>query len=184
MIATKFCTCHDSTAVVACAKVYSNMMAQSGITRKWNSLQIWIAMEKLFAKRVSPALCSPSYMGPWPPLRAICSLRIRMLCRWSAGSMAICWSVSCNTCMMRAAWNITKIMVNFSLGTKNIFTFYVTPPCWHDTGSWNPSSSKTRTFLSYTVNIMGADVLATQEARASATMIFTMLNQNNMVPTH
>ena len=32
------------------------------------------------------------------------------------------------------------------------------------------------------VNIMGADVLATQGARASATMIFTLLNQINLVP--
>ena len=29
---------------------------------------------------------------------------------------------------------------------------------------------------------MGADVLATQGARASATMIFTMLNQDNLLP--
>ena len=34
------------------------------------------------------------------------------------------------------------------------------------------------------VNIMGADVLATQGAMASATMILTMLNQINSVPAH
>ena len=33
-----------------------------------------------------------------------------------------------------------------------------------------------------TVNIMGADVLATQGTRASATMIFTMLNRINSFP--
>ena len=48
---------------------------------------------------------------------------------------------------------------------KHIFTFYVIPPHWHETGSWNPSSSKTRTYLFYIVNIMGADVLGTQGAR-------------------
>ena len=32
------------------------------------------------------------------------------------------------------------------------------------------------------VSIMVADVLAMQGARASATMIFTMLNQINLVP--
>ena len=32
------------------------------------------------------------------------------------------------------------------------------------------------------VNVMGADVLATQGARASAAMILTSLNQNNSVP--
>ena len=34
----------------------------------------------------------------------------------------------------------------------------------------------------YIVNIMGADVLTTQEARASTSMIMTMLNRNNSVP--
>ena len=41
------------------------------------------------------------------------------------------------------------------------------------TGSWNSFSSKTRTCLYYIINIMAADVLATQGARASATMILT-----------
>ena len=36
-------------------------------------------------------------------------------------------------------------VLNFSGGTKHIFTFYVIPPYWHDTGGWNPSSSKTGT---------------------------------------
>ena len=31
---------------------------------------------------------------------------------------------------------------------------------------------------------MGADVLVMQEARASATMIFTVLNQINSAPAH
>ena len=34
----------------------------------------------------------------------------------------------------------------------------------------------------YIVNIMGGDVLATQGAKASATMIFTMLNRIDLVP--
>ena len=34
------------------------------------------------------------------------------------------------------------------------------------------------------VSIMGADVLATQGARASASMILTILNQINKVPTY
>ena len=46
----------------------------------------------------------------------------------------------------------------------------------------NPSLSKTRTYLVYIINIMGADVLATQGARASATIIFTMYNWVNLVP--
>ena len=75
---------------------------------------------------------------------------------------------------------LTHYMLNFSEGTKiQTFTFYVIPPLWHDTGSWNPASSKSRTYVFYTVNIMGADVLAMQGARASATMMLTMLNKIN-----
>ena len=47
---------------------------------------------------------------------------------------------------------------------------------------WNPSSSKARTYLFYIVNVMCADVLATQGATASATIIFTLLNQIHSVP--
>ena len=48
-------------------------------------------------------------------------------------------------------------------------------------GGWNPSSCKTRTYLFYIVNIIAADDLATPGARASATVIFTMLNRINSV---
>ena len=41
----------------------------------------------------------------------------------------------------------------------------------------NFSSCKARTYLFYIVNIVAADDLATQGARASATMIFTILNR-------
>ena len=58
---------------------------------------------------------------------------------------------------------------------------YATPPHWHDTGSWIPSSSKTRTYLFYIVNIIDADVLTTQGASASATMILTLMKRNNSV---
>ena len=87
-------------------------------------------------------------------------------------------------------WPWTKECLNplcakfFKKGQKHIFTFYVIPPHLHVTGSWNPSSSKTRIYQFYIVNIMGADVLATQGARASATMILTLLNQVNSVPGH
>ena len=73
-------------------------------------------------------------------------------------------------------------LANFFRGNKNIYLHFVIPPHRHDTGSWNPSSSKLRTYQFYIVNIMGADVLATQGARASATMIFTVLNSINLVP--
>ena len=50
------------------------------------------------------------------------------------------------------------------------------------TGSWTPSSCKTFSYLFCIVNIMAADVLVMQGARASVTMILTMLNQDDSVP--
>ena len=54
---------------------------------------------------------------------------------------------------------------------------FVIYPHWYDTENWNPSSSQTKAFLFYTVNIMAADVLATQGARVSKTVLFTVLNR-------
>ena len=45
---------------------------------------------------------------------------------------------------------------------KPVFTFYVIPLHWHAKDNWNTSSYKTRTYLFYILNIMPADVLATQ----------------------
>ena len=70
----------------------------------------------------------------------------------------------------------------FQREQNHLFTLYVIFSYWHGTG-WNSSSSKTRKYLFCMVNIMGADVLATQGARASATTIFTMKKQINSVPT-
>ena len=42
IIATKFCACHDSCAVVACAKICRNLMAGNGITARQNFHRIWI----------------------------------------------------------------------------------------------------------------------------------------------
>ena len=71
----------------------------------------------------------------------------------------------------------------FQRKPKHIYTFYVIVPHWHNTHSWNPSSCKTNTYRFYIFNIMAADDLATQGARASATIIFTMLNLINSVPS-
>ena len=45
-IATKFCTWHDSIAVVSCAKFCSYHATMDLITTKWNFYRIWIASEK------------------------------------------------------------------------------------------------------------------------------------------
>ena len=88
------------------------------------------------------------------------------------------------TAMCRSVWTSSESWMISTVGHPQVGaknnsdnsrrpSSHVIPPHWHDTGSWNPSSSRTRTYIFYTVNIMGADVLATQGARASATMILT-----------
>ena len=49
-IATKFCTCQDSTAVVPCAKFCSDHFIRIWMTVKWNLHRIWIVMKKLLMK--------------------------------------------------------------------------------------------------------------------------------------
>ena len=43
-VATKFCTCHNSTAVVACAKIWSSLNFSNGIIAKWMYHLTWIMM--------------------------------------------------------------------------------------------------------------------------------------------
>ena len=43
MIATKFCTWHDSWAVVACAKICCALMASNGVMARRSFPRIWIA---------------------------------------------------------------------------------------------------------------------------------------------
>ena len=50
LIATKFCTCHDSTAVVTCAKICSNLMGSDRITAQEISHCIWILSAKSSVK--------------------------------------------------------------------------------------------------------------------------------------
>ena len=49
-IATKFGTCHDSPAVVPCAKYCSDHFISIWVRAKWNFHHIWIVMEKLLVK--------------------------------------------------------------------------------------------------------------------------------------
>ena len=42
VITTKFCTCHDSTAVMACAKFCSDLIPRDGMTAKLDIHFIWI----------------------------------------------------------------------------------------------------------------------------------------------
>ena len=58
MIATKFCTWHDSCAVVACAKFCCDLMASKGITASRNFHWIWIADKKSLVKRAPAYILS------------------------------------------------------------------------------------------------------------------------------
>ena len=49
-VATKFGTCHDSPAVVPCAKYCSDHLISFWMRAKWNFHHIWIVMEKLLVK--------------------------------------------------------------------------------------------------------------------------------------
>ena len=141
---------------------------QCSFTSCWNA--VWCKTLKML--RYNPLLCrcimlathrSPvnsPHKGQWPG-----ALMFSLIYAWMSG-----WVNNRKAC----DWS-------FQIEQKLIFTPYVIPPHWH-TGSRNPSPSKTRTCLFYTANIMAADVLATQGARASATMILTMLNWIDTVP--
>ena len=56
---------------------------------------------------------------------------------------------------------------------KNVFIFSIISEHFDGTCSWNLSWRKTGMHLSYVINIMAADDLATQGARASAAMVLT-----------
>ena len=66
-IATKFCTCHDSTAVVPCAKYHSDHFTTTWMRADWNFNRIWITMEKI-VHEMSPRMSMiwAKSVGPWP----------------------------------------------------------------------------------------------------------------------
>ena len=45
-IVSKFCTCHDSTAVVPCAKFGNDYLIKIWMKAKWNRHRFWIAMDR------------------------------------------------------------------------------------------------------------------------------------------
>ena len=89
------------------------------------------------------------------------------------GKLRLMTLSSWTQCFMHLRAKLFRGSVNMFL---NLF------PHWHDTGCWKPSSCKSKTYLFYTVNIKGADALASCVAWASASLISTMLNPINSVP--
>ena len=56
VIATKFCTWHDSCAVVACAKICCDLMTSNGVMARQSFHRIWIAGKKPLVKRAPEPL--------------------------------------------------------------------------------------------------------------------------------
>ena len=54
-----------------------------------------------------------------------------------------------------------------------MLTLYIIPVHLHVAGGCNPSSCKEWPYLFYIINVMGGDVVAMQETKASATMVLT-----------
>ena len=113
MIATKFCTWHDSCAVVACAKVCSNNVALNGITTKWIVPEILIVSEKSLVTCVrftcmsitAEILCPPQIYGHMNRMKnegfdyhrsgKKCSFRkMRVFSAWSHYYSVQCWRLS------------------------------------------------------------------------------------------
>ena len=81
------------------------------------------------------------------------------------------------------AWDpiqyLSKLRVmNCFAESQDIFKFSIISRNWNDSGSWNHSSWKTRTRLSYIVSTQAADDLSTDRARASADIILTQFLRN------
>ena len=108
--------------------------------------------------------------------KVFCTMRkgFNCLCHFSLVNDKKCTNILIFPHNIISKQRINPLHAKFFTGNKNIFLHFM--PYLHSDmpqGSWNPSSSKTRTHLFYKINIMAADVLATKGARASATMILT-----------
>ena len=72
------------------------------------------------------------------------------------------WASASTTVAGIQSVRLNTLRAKFYRGNINMYLFYVISPHWYDAGTWNPSSSKTRTtYIFYIVNIIAADVLAT-----------------------
>ena len=75
VIATTFCTWHDSCAVMACAKICCDVMASNGVVARRSFHQIWIAGKKTLVKRapswLKDVMTWKGFPHYWPFVRGI-----------------------------------------------------------------------------------------------------------------
>ena len=127
--ATKFCTCHNSTAVRTCAKFHSNHF-----TILISDFYNFDDRKMKFQSNLRLWLKNRLWNGPLDSLynltaysRATTEVEIRMILQPSF---------------------LTLHSQFFQSKHKHIALH------WHDAGSWNPSLCKARIYLFYIVNIM------------------------------
>ena len=86
-----------------------------------------------------------------------------------------------NDCIGKHMISLIKPLRRKHKRHEKVSTIYIIPQHWYDTGSWNPSSCGTWTYLSYMVNTMGAGGMGPCVARTSSTMILSSNNDINYV---
>ena len=97
-----------------------------------------------------------------------------MFAQYGLKTAQVDWQEIINVFGLVLDLKLNSLSAKFFRGNiKHVFTINFITPHWYNTGTQNPSSSKTGTYIFYMINIMAADVLAMQGARASATMILT-----------
>ena len=77
VIATKFCTWHDSCAVVACAKICRDLMASNGTTARRSFHRIWITGKKPLVKRAPEYTSFLNKCEHFPALTCVCDFVCR-----------------------------------------------------------------------------------------------------------
>ena len=82
VIAAKFCTCHDSCAVMACAKICSDLINKNWITTKWIFNRIWIANKNHQWNQPHVVLCKQGISRCFPWVKIFKSTLGRWLFAW------------------------------------------------------------------------------------------------------
>ena len=97
-IATNFCTCHDSTAVVPCAKFCSDHCIRIEMRANRNSHRIRIAMEKPLVKRAPDPVYWRIYevlgeaeLTQWGPYKIHASLQITFSNQFLSEKIVVFW---------------------------------------------------------------------------------------------
>ena len=113
-----------------------------------------------------------------PPIKLIWWLRYKLKrdCERPIGlswNTLECW-IDWRKAKLLCIWTLNPLIAIFFQNKHKIFPQFIS--------FLHTDMTQVVLRLFYIVNIMGADVLTTQGARASQTMLLTMLNWNNSVP--